>query len=82
MKKLTEKELTLVTEALLFASCADICAEWDEEIRNQFIELAIKLKGTDEVKLENIYLFGFAKQYEDKDAARKIKKNFKIRVER
>jgi hypothetical protein len=82
MKKLTKNEQALVTEALLFASCSDICATWDEEVRSQFIEIAIKLKGTNDVKLENIHLFGFAKLYEDKDVARTIKKNFKIKVKR
>jgi hypothetical protein len=82
MKKLTKEELNLALEAILFASCVDICAEWDEKDNKKLIDIAIKLKGSNDVKLEKIKLFGLPKLYEDKDNAKKIKKNFEIQIEK
>lgn len=82
MKKLSKEELNLAVEAILFASCVDICAEWDENDNKKLVEIAIKLKGSTDVKLEKIHLFGLAKLYEDKSIAKEIKKNFKIKIKR
>lgn len=80
MKNLTDEELALVLEALVFASCVDVCAEWDKDTQQKFVDIASKLKGDKEVTLKNVNLFGSAKLYEDKDIAKQIKKNFKIKA--
>jgi hypothetical protein len=82
MKDLTKKELAYVIEALLFASCCDICAEWEDEDIDQFVAIAKKIQGRKNVELKKIHLFGVAKNYEDKKTASYIKKNFKINKKR
>lgn len=82
MKDLTKKELAYVIEALLFSSCVDICTQWDDEDAENLTKIAKKLQGRKNVELENIELFGIAKNYEDKKTAEYIKKNFKINKKR
>jgi hypothetical protein len=82
MKDLTKKELAYVIEALLFASCCDICADWDDEARDKIVGIAKKIQGRKNVELKNVHLFGIAKNYEDKKTASFIKKNFKINKKR
>lgn len=82
MKKLTKEELNLALEAILFASCVDMCSEINEKDANKLIDIAIKLKGTNDVNLNKIYLYGSPKLYEDKVLAKKIKKNFKVKTKK
>jgi hypothetical protein len=42
--KVSEKDAQYLTEALLFASGCDVCAEWDKHDIESIFELAYKLK--------------------------------------
>lgn len=82
--KLTNEEISLAIEALLFSASADMCAEWKPEHSVSMIEVAKKLNymAKNDIEMKNIYLFGKQSLFEDKDTAKNIRKNFKIKVRR
>jgi hypothetical protein len=55
--KVSEKDAQYLTEALLFASGCDVCAEWDKHDIESIFELAYKLKKQNpKVSIKNVYI--------------------------
>lgn len=55
--KVSEKDAQYLTEALLFASGCDVCAEWDKKDVESIFELAYKLKKQNpQVSPKNVYI--------------------------
>lgn len=57
--KLTQEEINLLIEVLLFSFGVDISAYWDFEKENEMFQLAKKLKEVSDnnIQLKNIYIF-------------------------
>ena len=55
MKQLTDDEINLVVESLLFSSCLEITDEWSDDDRFVMIQIADKLKNLN-TSLKNIEL--------------------------
>ena len=53
---LTKNDLKLIVESLLYSASVDICSNWYKEDVYNMIELAKKIRMTDQVPLENVYL--------------------------
>lgn len=70
----TVEERKILTEVLLFAASADICAEWSNEKTDLMIELAKKLNDP-VVKLDSIYLFEGG-MFDNEDIVEDISKSF------
>jgi hypothetical protein len=55
--KVSEKDAQYLTEALLFASGCDVCAEWDKKDIESIFELAYKLKKQNpKVHVKNVHI--------------------------
>lgn len=78
MKNLTDKEKSLMIEALLFASSVDICAEWNGDTLDEFVKIAEKLQDKNTNEMKHIYLSGKAKNFEE-FRSKYIKNHFNIK---
>ena len=70
----TVEERKIITEALVFASCADVCAEWSKQDYNVMLELAKKLNDP-VIKLDSVYLFEGG-MFDDEKTVEDITTNF------
>lgn len=70
----TSEEKQLLIEALLFASAADVCAEWTAQQTMSLRGLAKKLND-EGIRLSNIYLFG-CESYDVSAEAAQVAKEF------
>jgi hypothetical protein len=56
MNNLTDEEINLIIESLLFSACADVAFDYSDELPQQMVNLAKKLK-TDNTSVKNISIY-------------------------
>ena len=78
IKFLTKEELQIITDALLFSSCCDISADFDDADFKRMVDIAEKLKSNPSKRVK-LYVGGV---YEDQELAERIGKNFLITHEK
>jgi hypothetical protein len=55
--KLTEKELSYITESLLFSIGCDVCANWDKNDVEFLFDIAKKIKQNNQnLDIKNVYI--------------------------
>jgi len=55
MEQLTDSQINLIVEALLFGACLEITSSWTDEDRENMLEIALNLKQPS-TTLKNIQL--------------------------
>jgi hypothetical protein len=73
---LSKKQLHLITEALIFSSSADICADWTKKQQRKFAKLAIKLKG----ETKNLWLADDRAEFHESKDTVNLAKAFNLKV--
>ena len=75
---LTTEEWNSIIETLLFSSTADICANWEDEEFDKFVDLAIKINESTSYifKPTNLELYEINSEFPL--IAKKIKDNFEV----
>lgn len=75
INSLTENELKLILEALLFSSCVDVNAEWYKEDSLTLFDIANKIRSYfPDVVTEDVYIYeDDKKEYNDEHAVEVLK---------
>lgn len=55
MEQLTDSQINLIVESLLFGACLEVTDSWTAEDRNDMLDLAIRFKQ-DNTSLKNIQI--------------------------
>ena len=56
MNDLTEEEINLIIESLLFSACADVALDYNDTLPQKMVDLAKKLK-TNSTSVKNISIY-------------------------
>lgn len=79
LKRLTKEELQIITDALLFTSCTDITADFnDTTYLDRMVDVAKKLKGNPSKRL-TLYTGGIS---EEPERMERIGREFLIKNEK
>jgi len=63
MEQLTDSQINLIVESLLFGACLEVTDSWTVEDRNDMLNLAIKFKQTN-TSLKNIQIHNYTSSKE------------------
>ena len=74
MVEISQKDLELITNALLFTACSDVCNDIGELDRDRMVDCAVRLKGK---PTEDVYIYG--EIFDEPERTKRILRTFKIR---